>query len=106
MSGFICPTSKTVPSSSQSELCQDLYGSGSSSLQDDGSDVSTSRLEFGTISSRDGKYWERRRKNNVAAKKSRDARRVRENQLRLKVLCLENANQVKEKNSVVNLPKK
>ncbi len=106
MSGFICPTSKTVPSSSQSELCQDMYGSGSSSLQDDGSDVSTSRLEFGTSSSRDGKYWERRRKNNVAAKKSRDARRVRENQLRLKVLCLENANQVKEKNSVVNLTKK
>ncbi|CAB4061288.1 TEF [Lepeophtheirus salmonis] len=43
---------------------------------------------------RDEKYWERRRKNNMAAKKSRDARRVRENQLRLKVLCLENANQV------------
>jgi hypothetical protein len=32
------------------------------------------------------------RKNNLAAKKSRDARRVRENQLRLRVLCLENAN--------------
>ena len=30
----------------------------------------------------------------MAAKKSRDARRVRENQLRIKVLCLENANQV------------
>ena len=34
------------------------------------------------------------RKNNLAAKKSRDARRVRENQLRLRVLCLENANSV------------
>ena len=34
------------------------------------------------------------RKNNLAAKKSRDARRVRENQLRLRVLCLENANRV------------
>ncbi len=30
----------------------------------------------------------------MAAKKSRDARRVRENQLRIKVLCVENANQV------------
>ena len=50
------------------------------------------RLDFGP--GRDDKYWERRRKNNVAAKKSRDARRVRENQLRVKVLCLENANQV------------
>ena len=34
------------------------------------------------------------RKNNLAAKKSRDARRVRENQLRLRVLCLENTNRV------------
>jgi len=40
--------------------------------------------------SKDVKYWERRRKNNLAAKKSRDARRVRENQLRLRVLCSEN----------------
>jgi hypothetical protein len=40
--------------------------------------------------SKDDKYWERRRKNNLAAKKSRDARRVRENQLRLRVLCSEN----------------
>ena len=40
----------------------------------------------------DTKYWERRRKNNVAAKKSRDARRVRENQLKVKVICLEKAN--------------
>jgi len=43
---------------------------------------------------RDDKYWERRRKNNLAAKKSRDTRRVRENQLRLRVLFLENANKV------------
>ena len=43
---------------------------------------------------RDDKYWERRRKNNFAAKKSRDARKVRENQLNLKVACLENANTV------------
>ena len=34
------------------------------------------------------------RKNNLAAKKSRDTRRVRENQLRLRVLFLENANKV------------
>jgi len=44
--------------------------------------------------SRDDKYWERRRKNNLAAKKSRDTRRMRENQLRLRVLFLENANKV------------
>ena len=34
------------------------------------------------------------RKNNLAAKKSRDTRRMRENQLRLRVLFLENANKV------------
>jgi len=42
----------------------------------------------------DDKYLERRRKNNLAAKKSRDARKIRENQLKCKVACLENANQV------------
>jgi len=47
-----------------------------------------------TAAVRDDKYWERRRKNNLAAKKSRDTRRMRENQLRLRVLFLENANKV------------
>ena len=45
----------------------------------------------------DDKYLERRRKNNLAAKKSRDARKIRENQLKCKVACLENANQVLRK---------
>jgi hypothetical protein len=31
--------------------------------------------------SKDDKYWERRRKNNLAAKRSRDARRAKENQV-------------------------
>ena len=42
----------------------------------------------------DVKYLEKRRKNNLSAKKSRDARKVRENQLKVQVVCLENANQV------------
>ena len=42
----------------------------------------------------DTKYKEKRQRNNMAAKKSRDARKIRENQLKVKVLCLENANQV------------
>ena len=58
-----------------------------------GSGGGASMLEGGG-GSQDARYWERRRKNNLAAKKSRDARRVRENQLRIKVLCLENANHV------------
>jgi len=56
--------------------------------------LSNSKQPNSPIEKKDDKYWERRRKNNLAAKKSRDARRVRENQLRLKVLCLENANRV------------
>lgn len=55
---------------------------------------SSSKQEATDLEAKDGKYRERRKKNNMAAKKSRDARRVRENQLKIKVLCLENANQV------------
>ena len=44
--------------------------------------------------SKQAKYKEKRQRNNMAAKKSRDARKVRENQLKIKVLCLENANDV------------
>ena len=46
------------------------------------------------VVNRDDKYWEKRRKNNFAAKKSRDARKIRENQLKCQVACLENANQL------------
>ena len=35
------------------------------------------------------KYWERREKNNVAAKRSREARRLRENQIAMRTAFLE-----------------
>jgi hepatic leukemia factor len=38
---------------------------------------------------KDDKYWARRRKNNIAAKRSRDARRVKENQIALRAGFLE-----------------
>ncbi|KAF4522888.1 hypothetical protein B566_EDAN012942 [Ephemera danica] len=38
---------------------------------------------------KDEKYWARRRKNNLAAKRSRDARRVKENQIALRAGFLE-----------------
>ena len=38
---------------------------------------------------KDEKYWVRRRKNNQAAKRSRDARRVKENQIALRASYLE-----------------
>ncbi|XP_022129434.1 hepatic leukemia factor isoform X4 [Pieris rapae] len=41
---------------------------------------------------KDDKYWARRRKNNMAAKRSRDARRMKENQIALRAGYLEKEN--------------
>ncbi|KAK7938783.1 hypothetical protein WMY93_002109 [Mugilogobius chulae] len=41
---------------------------------------------------KDDKYWARRRKNNVAAKRSRDARRLKENQIAIRASFLEKEN--------------
>ncbi len=41
---------------------------------------------------RDGAYWERRRKNNEAAKRSRDARRAKEEEIALRAAFLEQEN--------------
>ncbi|XP_067100567.1 HLF transcription factor, PAR bZIP family member b isoform X2 [Osmerus mordax] len=41
---------------------------------------------------KDDKYWVRRRKNNVAAKRSRDARRLKENQIAIRACFLEKEN--------------
>ncbi|XP_069823316.1 thyrotroph embryonic factor isoform X2 [Dendropsophus ebraccatus] len=41
---------------------------------------------------KDEKYWNRRRKNNVAAKRSRDARRLKENQITVRAAFLEKEN--------------
>ena len=43
-------------------------------------------------SAKDDKYWQRRKKNNVAAKRSRDARRVKENQIAMRASFLESEN--------------
>lgn len=44
------------------------------------------------VSEQDDKYWARRRKNNVAAKRSRDARRLKENQIAIRAGFLEKEN--------------
>ncbi|XP_013387427.1 hepatic leukemia factor [Lingula anatina] len=41
---------------------------------------------------KDERYWHRRRKNNVAAKRSRDARRIKENQIAMRASYLEREN--------------
>ena len=40
----------------------------------------------------DDKYWQRRKKNNLAAKRSRDARRLKENQITVRAAFLEREN--------------
>lgn len=44
------------------------------------------------IFEQDDKYWARRRKNNMAAKRSRDARRLKENQIAIRANFLEKEN--------------
>ncbi|KAG5832487.1 hypothetical protein ANANG_G00291680 [Anguilla anguilla] len=41
---------------------------------------------------KDDRYWERRKKNNMAAKRSRDARRLKENQITVRAAFLEREN--------------
>merc|ERR1712179_833564 len=41
---------------------------------------------------KDDKYWEKRNKNNVAARRSREARRLKENQISLRTAFLEQQN--------------
>jgi len=47
---------------------------------------------FAADSQKDDHYWQRREKNNVAARRSREARRLKENQISLRVAHLEREN--------------
>lgn len=46
------------------------------------------------MESKDGKYFERRKRNNVAAKKSRDARKQREDEIAIRASFLEKENSI------------
>ncbi|XP_073949912.1 PAR bZIP family member Pdp1 isoform X3 [Choristoneura fumiferana] len=54
--------------------------------------IKKSRKQFVPDDLKDDKYWARRRKNNMAAKRSRDARRMKENQIALRAGYLEKEN--------------
>ncbi|XP_074651346.1 thyrotroph embryonic factor-like [Tubulanus polymorphus] len=54
--------------------------------------VKKSRKIFVPEDLKDDKYWSRRKKNNIAAKRSRDARRIKENQIVLRAQFLEKEN--------------
>ena len=49
-------------------------------------------LKLSYVPSQDEKYWSRRCKNNEAAKRSRDARRLKENQISVRAAYLEREN--------------
>lgn len=51
--------------------------------------VKKSRKQFVPDEKKDDRYWARRRKNNMAAKRSRDARRAKENQIVVRAGALE-----------------
>lgn len=54
--------------------------------------IRKSRKIFVTADNKDMKYWNRRKKNNVAAKRSREARRIKENQIAMRANFLEQEN--------------
>ncbi|XP_076446118.1 thyrotroph embryonic factor-like [Babylonia areolata] len=54
--------------------------------------IKKSRKVFVPDELKDDKYWARRRKNNYAAKRSRDAKRVKENQIAMRAAYLEKEN--------------
>jgi len=55
------------------------------------------RKVFVPDQSKDEKYWDKREKNNVAARRSREARRLKENQIALRAAFLESENKVLKK---------
>ncbi|KAF8785706.1 hepatic leukemia factor-like [Argiope bruennichi] len=54
--------------------------------------IKKSRKNFVPDNLKDDKYWARRHKNNIAAKRSREARRLKENQIVLRASYLEKEN--------------
>ena len=54
----------------------------------------TSKMMSGGEIGKDGKYFERRKRNNVAAKKSRDARKQREDEIAIRASFLEKENSI------------
>lgn len=54
--------------------------------------IKKSRKVYVPDECKDQKYWSRRKKNNVAAKRSREARRIKENQIALRAAYLEKEN--------------
>ncbi|XP_069764220.1 TEF transcription factor, PAR bZIP family member a isoform X2 [Narcine bancroftii] len=75
--------------------CRSLMYSSVNSDDSDGSQTecnSPSPVDPEAIDVLDDRYWTRRKKNNLAAKRSRDARRLKENQITVRAAFLEREN--------------
>ncbi|CAL4071434.1 unnamed protein product [Meganyctiphanes norvegica] len=73
--------------------------------------VKKSRKQFVPCDLKDDRYWDRRNKNNAAAKRSRDARRMKENQIAMRASFLEKENnaltiEIEQANAMVESLKK
>ena len=85
-------TLKTTPEFSAGERASDF---GEPRDQNEDEPLGKNNKESNSVSQKDDErasYWERRRRNNASAKKSRDARKAREIQTQLKVDLLEKEN--------------
>ncbi|CAG9760422.1 unnamed protein product [Ceutorhynchus assimilis] len=99
-SDFMIPDTNNPPSPSDSTLsmalsCRDFDPRTRAFSDEDLKPqpiIKKSRKQFVPEDLKDDRYWERRRKNNLAAKRSRDARRMKENQIALRAGYLEKEN--------------
>ncbi len=92
------PTSSSSPTSSVVE--PDSNNSNSPNSSDHNCDTDTNGIKIPPkkrphavpVEMKDGGYWEKRKKNNESAKRSRDARRMKEEQIAMRVVYLEQEN--------------
>lgn len=66
--------------------------SSSNTSQENSTETDSKKLKHVPEEKKDGSYWERRRKNNEAAKRSRDNRRVKEEEIAMRAAFLEQEN--------------
>lgn len=90
---------RNVSSSSDETVCADTRSSA------DVSDSNSSRTSTGNGMNRDKKYWDRRLKNNIAAKRSRDAKRLKETEVVKRWTLLEEENK-RLKEEIANMQKR
>ena len=80
------------PSSTSSNPSTPLDLASPGATDDDSKIPLKKRAQLVPDEQKDGSYWEKRKKNNESAKRSREARRMKEEQIALRVVFLEQEN--------------